>query len=101
MIFIPIPHVHSNVEVPQTDNKFVLFIYAVLVLVYLGMALCTLGYMISVLFDDGQEEINSFKKEIHHNDDESFFDRNPVTCVVVGLFIFGIVVLTLTGYWWE
>ena len=107
MIIVPVPH-HIE-SLPDDANGVVVAIYTILVFIYLGLSLFALGYMVYTLLDmnknpleldDDDDGFFSFKKRTYSEDD-SFFDRHPIACVVVGLTVFGLVVLTVTGYWWE
>ena len=73
----------------------------VFAILYLGV--CVYGLYTLYEVDGIHKGIHKQKKPIAKPiaADDSFFDRYPVTCVVVGLAVFMLVVLTLTGYWWE
>lgn len=83
-------------RMPLTGDGVVDLVLAVL---YVGACL----YGLYTVF-----EVDRIYKSLHDGEkpkvkptEASFFDRYPVTCVVVGVAVFGLTVLTLTGYWWE
>ena len=107
MIIVPVPH---HIEpLPDDANGVVVAIYTILVIIYLGLTLFTLGYMVCTLLDMNKNPLEQddddggffSSKKRAYSEDDSFFDRHPIACVVVGLTVFGLVVLTATGYWWE
>lgn len=90
------------VRMPLTGDGVVDLVLAIL---YLGVCLYGLYTAFevdriykSVYKHDGEKPK---AKPIAKPTDGSFFDRCPVTCVVVGMAVFVVAVLTLTGYWWE